>query len=250
MTEAKDYPGAAPFVPDSGSLTALAEAARGCRGCELYGPATQTVFGAGPPSARMVLVGEQPGDVEDQRGEPFVGPAGRLLDRALADAGIDREQVYVTNAVKHFRFTGSAGQRRIHQKPELAHVNACKPWLHAELTLLAPEVVVALGATAAAALIGPAFRVTRQRGQLMPWDPPAGEPAGAGTAGADTGGADTAGEDTAGEDTAGEDAGVHAGWILGTIHPSAVLRTPGEGRAAAYDGLVSDLLVAAGALAS
>jgi len=266
MTEAKDYPGAAPFVPDSGSLTALAEAARGCRGCELYGPATQTVFGAGPPSARMVLVGEQPGDVEDQRGEPFVGPAGRLLDRALADAGIDREQVYVTNAVKHFRFTGStgqrpftgsagqrpftssAGQRRIHQKPELAHVNACKPWLHAELTLLAPEVVVALGATAAAALIGPAFRVTKQRGQLMPWDPPAGEPAGApagaGTAGADTGGAN------AGAGTAGEDAGVHAGWILGTIHPSAVLRTPGEGRAAAYDGLVSDLLVAAGALAS
>jgi len=169
----------------------------------------------------------------------------------------------VTNAVKHFRFTGSAGQRpftgsagqrRIHQKPELAHVNACKPWLHAELTLLAPEVVVALGATAAAALIGPAFRVTRQRGQLMPWYPPAGEPAGAGTAGADTGGADTAGAnagaDTAGAGTAGEDAGVHAGWILGTIHPSAVLRTPGEGRAAAYDGLVSDLLVAAGALAS
>ncbi len=214
--------GAAPFVPDTGSLPALAEAARDCRGCELYAPATQTVFGVGPPTARMVLVGEQPGDVEDRRGEPFVGPAGRLLDRALAEAGIDRDQVYLTNAVKHFRFTGSAGKRRIHQKPELAHVQACQPWLTAELTLLAPEIVVALGATAAAALIGPAFRVTRQRGQLMPWDGPA----------------------------AREDAGVHAGFILGTIHPSAVLRTPDEGRAAAYDALVSDLATAAGALAS
>ncbi len=225
MTETKDYPGAAAFVPDGGSLPTLAEAARGCRGCELFAPATQTVFGAGPPSARTVLVGEQPGDVEDQRGEPFVGPAGRLLDRALADAGIDRDQAYVTNAVKHFRFTGSAGRRRIHQKPELAHVHACKPWLDAELALLAPEVVVVLGATAASALLGPAFRVTKQRGQLMPWDPPAG--------------ADEA-----------EEAGVQAGWIIATIHPSAVLRTPDEGRSAAYDGLVSDLSVAAGALAS
>ncbi len=221
MTEVS-YPGAAAFVPDSASLADLAEAARACRGCELHAPATQTVFGAGPASARIVFVGEQPGDVEDQRGEPFIGPAGRLLNRALVDAGIDRDQAYVTNAVKHFRFTGSSGGRRIHQKPDLEHVNACRPWLEAELGLLAPEVVVALGATAAAALIGPAFRVTRQHGQLMPWDGVSGS----------------------------EDAGVHAGWIMATIHPSAILRTQGDGRAAAYDGLVADLRVAAGALAS
>ena len=218
MSQVRDeYPSAQKFVPDNASLTEIAEAARSCQGCELYEPATQTVFGAGPPSARVVLVGEQPGDVEDQRGEPFVGPAGRLLDRALADAGIDRDQAYVTNAVKHFRFTGSAGKRRIHQKPDLAHITACKPWLEAELTLLAPEVVVALGATAAAALISPSFRVTKQRGQLMSWDGPSGS----------------------------EDAGVHAGWIMATVHPSSILRTQGEGRDAAYDGLVADLRVAA-----
>jgi len=223
MSEVKDqYPGAARFVPDSVGLTALTAAARACRGCELHEPATQTVFGAGPSSARVVLVGEQPGDVEDQRGKPFVGPAGRLLDRALADAGIDREQAYVTNAVKHFRFTGVPGKRRIHQKPDLEHITACRPWLEAELALLAPELVVVLGATAASALLGPAFRVTKQRGQLMPWDGPSGA----------------------------EDAGVHAGWIMATIHPSAVLRTQGEGREAAYGGLVADLRVAAGALAS
>ncbi|MGB9378361.1 MAG: uracil-DNA glycosylase family protein, partial [Mycobacteriales bacterium] len=148
--------------------------------------------------------------------------AGRLLDRALDDAGIDRSAAYVTNAVKHFRFTGSAGKRRIHQKPDMEHVRACRPWLEAELGLLAPEVVVLLGATAASALIGPSFRVTKQRGQLLPWDGPSG----------------------------GEDAGVHAGWMLATIHPSAVLRTQGDDRDAAYDGLVSDLKVAAGALAS
>lgn len=239
MTET--YPGAARFVPDSASLTTLAKAARGCRGCELFKPATQTVFGAGPPSARVVLIGEQPGDVEDRRGEPFVGPAGRLLDRALDDAGIDRDEAYVTNAVKHFRFTGGGGgvgrvsgggagrngggKRRIHQKPDLSHITACKPWLEAELALLAPEVVVILGATAALSLLGPQFRVTRQRGQLMPWDGPTGSPA----------------------DT--EDAAVQAAWIVATVHPSAVLRTQGEGRAGAYDGLVSDLRVAAGALA-
>jgi uracil-DNA glycosylase family protein len=223
MTQVKDeYPGAQAFVPEGAGLAELAQAARGCRGCELYAPATQTVFGSGQPTARIALVGEQPGDVEDRRGEPFVGPAGQLLDRALADAGIDRAQAYVTNSVKHFRFTGSAGKRRIHQKPDASHMAACRPWLDAELALLAPEVVVALGATAAAVLLGPAFRVTRQRGQLMPWDGPSGS----------------------------EDAGVHAGWILATIHPSAVLRTQGEGRKAAYDGLVSDLRVAAGALAS
>jgi DNA polymerase len=223
MADVKEqFPGAQAFVPDGASLTELAQAARNCRGCELYKPATQTVFGAGQPSARVVLVGEQPGDQEDRRGEPFVGPAGRLLDKALADAGIDRAQAYVTNAVKHFRFTGSESKRRIHQKPDASHMAACRPWLDAELALLAPEVVVALGATAAAVLLGRSFRVTKQRGQLMPWDGPSGA----------------------------EDAGVHSGWILATIHPSAVLRTQGEGRDAAYDGLVSDLRVAAGALAS
>lgn len=223
MTEQEGgYPGAQAFVPEGAGLTELAQAARTCRGCELYRPATQTVFGAGLPTARLVLVGEQPGDVEDRRGEPFVGPAGRLLDRALADAGIEREQAYVTNAVKHFRFAGAPGKRRIHQKPDASHMAACRPWLDAELSQIAPEMVVALGATAAAVLIGPSFRVTRQRGQLMPWDGPSGA----------------------------EDAGVHAGWILATIHPSAVLRTQGEGREAAYGGLVSDLKVAAGALAS
>ncbi len=217
-----DFPGAQQFVPKEASLADLAQAARSCQGCELYRPATQTVFGAGQPSSRIVLVGEQPGDVEDRKGEPFVGPAGRLLDRALVDAGIERDQAYVTNAVKHFRFIGTDGKRRIHQKPDASHMAACKPWLDAELSLLAPEVVVALGATAAAVLLGPTFRVTRQRGQLMPWDGPSGS----------------------------EDAGVHAGWILATIHPSAVLRTQGEGQEAAYDGLVSDLKVAAGVLAS
>ncbi len=223
MTKQSGFPGAEQFVPPGASLDELARAARACRGCELYAPATQTVFGAGPPSARVVFVGEQPGDVEDQHGEPFVGPAGRLFDRALADAGIDRDEAYVTNAVKHFRFTQPAGKgRRIHQKPDLSHISACKPWVEAELTLLAPEVVVALGATAAAALIGPNFRVTKQRGQLMPWDGPSGA----------------------------EDAGVHAGWIMATVHPSSILRTQGEGRDVAYDALVADLKVAAGALAS
>lgn len=222
MTKQTEFPGAERFIPEGASLSELAEAARGCKGCELYEPATQTVFGSGPASARVVFVGEQPGDVEDQRGEPFVGPAGRLLDRALADAGIDRDEAYVTNAVKHFRFSGSAGKRRIHQKPDLVHIIACKPWLEAELSLLAPEVVVALGATAATALISPSFRVTKQRGQLMPWDGPSGN----------------------------EDAGVHAGWIMATVHPSSILRTQGDGRDAAYNALVADLRVAAGALAS
>ncbi|MEP6853741.1 MAG: UdgX family uracil-DNA binding protein [bacterium] len=222
----REHPGAQSFVPEGAGLVELSEAARGCRGCELYLPATQTVFGSGAPSARIVLVGEQPGDVEDRLGEPFVGPAGRLLDRALADAGIERDQAYITNAVKHFRFTNGTGstkgKRRIHQKPDASHMAACRPWLDAELSVLSPELVVALGATAAAVLIGPAFRVTRQRGQLMPWDGPSGA----------------------------EEAGVHAGWILATVHPSSVLRTQGDGQEAAYDGLVSDLKVAAGALAS
>lgn len=206
-------------VPAGTDLAGLRAAAGGCRACELWQPATQTVFGAGPVDARMVLVGEQPGDMEDRRGLPFVGPAGRLLDRALVDAGIDREITYVTNAVKHFRFT-DRGKRRIHQTPGPEHVAACRPWLDAELALLAPEIVVCLGATAAKALLGADFRITKQRGRLMPFDPP----------------------------TAEEDAAVTSVWILATMHPSAVLRVPGDDRDAAYNALVADLRVAAGVL--
>ena len=145
---------AAPFVPATRSLATLAQAAGSCEGCELYRDATQTVFGAGPKQARFVLVGEQPGDMEDRQGKPFVGPAGRVLDRALADAGIVREEVYVTNAVKHFRFVrAERGKRRLHEQPDTRHVLACRPWLAAELTVIAPDVVVALGATAAQYLL-------------------------------------------------------------------------------------------------
>jgi DNA polymerase len=154
---------AAPFVPADAGLDDLRAAARECRGCPLYAPATQTVFGEGRPGARMMLVGEQPGDHEDREGRPFVGPAGRELDRALAAAGIAREDVYVTNAVKHFKFR-ERGKRRIHDKPSRAEVKACGAWLAAELDELAPLGVLALGATAAGALYGSAVRVTRDRG--------------------------------------------------------------------------------------
>jgi DNA polymerase len=216
---------ATPFVPDSADLPRLREASQGCRGCDLYEKATQTVFGEGPPSARVVLVGEQPGDQEDRRGAPFVGPAGNLLDKALGDAGISRDDAYVTNAVKHFKFTQTApGKRRIHAKPEAWEVAACRPWLTAELSLLAPQVVVALGATAAQSLLGNTFRVTKQRGVLLPWPPPTGP-------------------FVAGSD---EDAGEHDGFVLATLHPSAVLRS--DDREAAYSGLVADLTVVAKAL--
>jgi len=206
-------------VPEGVGLSELRAAAKGCQGCELWEPATQTVFGAGPETARIVFVGEQPGDQEDQRGEPFVGPAGRLLDRALGDARIDREDAYVTNAVKHFRFR-SAGRRRIHQSPDAVHIRACHPWLDAELALLTPEVVVCLGAVAAKALIAPSFRITKDRGRLMP------RPV-----------------------TLDEDAAVAQSWLLATIHPSAILRTPDEERDEAYEALVADLKVAASVLA-
>ena len=211
--------------PPSGvGLDGLRAAARECRACELWEPATQTVFGEGPETARVVFVGEQPGDQEDRKGEPFVGPAGRLLDKALADAGIERRDVYITNAVKHFRFTPTP-KRRIHQTPGPEHLRACRPWLEAEFEVLTPEVVVCLGATAAKALISPSFRITQDRGRLIPWTPPG----------------------TVGEDD-DEDA-PHQTWMLATTHPSAVLRTPDESRAAAYDALVADLAVVAGALA-
>ena len=157
---------ARPFVPARPTLARLREAAKSCRGCHLWAPATQTVFGEGPEGARIVLVGEQPGDKEDLEGRPFVGPAGRELDRGLEAAGIDRGEVYVTNAVKHFKFE-ERGRRRIHQTPRQIEIKACRPWLDEELEVLAPEAVVALGATAAKALLGSKFRVTRERGRLV-----------------------------------------------------------------------------------
>ncbi|CAN5124304.1 UdgX family uracil-DNA binding protein [soil metagenome] len=206
-------------VPDGVGLAGLRDAARGCRGCELWEPATQTVFGDGPETARMVFVGEQPGDQEDRHGEPFVGPAGRLLDRALTEAGIDRADAYITNAVKHFHFRPTP-KRRLHQSPGPEHIAACRPWLNAELALLRPEVVVCLGAVAARALISPSFRITADRGRLLPWP----------------------------ENADPEDAAVNQAWLMATTHPSAVLRTPEEDREAAYAALVADLRVAASAL--
>ncbi|MGK5545939.1 UdgX family uracil-DNA binding protein [Streptomyces sp. URMC 127] len=212
---------AAPFVPEKADLRRLREAAAGCRGCPLYRDATQTVFGAGEASARVVLVGEQPGDQEDRRGEPFVGPAGGVLKRALAEAGIDPAEAYVTNAVKHFKFEQQErGKRRIHKTPGLREISACRPWLTSELQLIDPEVVVALGATAGKSLLGPSFRVTQQRGVLLPLP----EPGGAGQA---------------------EGAADGEGGLVATIHPSAVLRSDPAARAEAYAGLVSDLGVAA-----
>ncbi len=214
------YPTAAGFVPDTASLAELATAADGCRGCNLYEDATQTVFGAGATGAQLLLVGEQPGDQEDRRGEPFVGPAGKLLDRALDQAGIDRSLAYVTNAVKHFRWKATASStRRIHAKPDAAHVSACRPWLTAELRAVDPQVVVALGATAASALFGPKFRVTQERGALLSWPPAAGPYA----------------------DVAVGPALTHA---LATIHPSAVLRAEPEDYDTYFGGLVADLRVA------
>ena len=218
------YPTAAEFVSSTDSVPELADAAPGCRGCNLYEDATQVVFGAGPQAARVILVGEQPGDVEDQRGQPFVGPAGKLLDRALVEAGIARGTAYVTNAVKHFRWTAAAGSgRRLHVKPDAAQVSACRPWLAAELRAVAPELVVALGATAAQSLLGPKFRVTQQRGVLLDWPPDAGP-------------------------FAGLDPAPGVRHVLATIHPSAVLRADPQDRDAMYAGFVSDLQVAADAL--
>jgi uracil-DNA glycosylase len=154
---------AADFLPPDGGLEELARAAAGCEGCELYKLATQTVFGEGPAPALMMLVGEQPGDREDREGHPFVGPAGLVLDKALVQAGIERDQVYVTNVVKHFRWV-ARGKRRIHRKPAQEHIEACKPWLEAELNLVQPRALVFLGATAAQAYLGRNFRVTTQRG--------------------------------------------------------------------------------------
>lgn len=158
--------GAEEFLPDQLTLPSLREAAAGCRGCELWREATQTVFGEGAGRATLMLVGEQPGDREDVEGKPFVGPAGRILDEGLDAAGIDRSRVYVTNAVKHFRFT-RRGKRRLHEKPNAQQVRACRPWLDAEITAVKPRLLVLLGATAAQALMGPTFRVTQHRGKVI-----------------------------------------------------------------------------------
>ena len=216
------HPGAAEFVPDSRSLAELADAAAGCRGCDLYADATQTVFGRGPRTARLMLVGEQPGDVEDTEGQAFIGPAGRVLSDALEAAGLAETPAYVTNAVKHFRFTPArGGKRRIHEKPTAAQSTACRPWLTAELDAVRPRVLVALGATAAGSLFGSSFRLTAHRGTVLDWPPEAG-------------------------DFAGTDIPVE--FALATIHPSAVLRAPDEDRRQVRDGLIADLRQAASLL--
>src|SRR3954467_13896754 len=160
---------ASPFLPERLSMKALREAAAGCRGCHLWRPAIQTVFGEGPKSARVMLVGEQPGDKEDQAGRPFVGPAGRELDRGLEAAGIVRHDAYLTNVVKHFKFE-ERGRRRIHQTPKRFEVEACRPWLDEELVQVKPEALIVLGATAGKALFGASFRITQERGRLLDHD--------------------------------------------------------------------------------
>lgn len=213
-------PSAAGFVPATTDLGELRAAAEGCRGCHLYKDATQTVFGAGPAQARVIMVGELPGDQEDRRGEPFVGPAGKLLDRALEEAGVDRSLVYVTNTVKHFKFKQAGpGKRRIHATPDRVEITACRPWLIAEFAAIRPTAVVVLGATAAKALFGASFRITQSRGEVLPRPASATNPA---------------------EFAATE------GFAVATIHPSAVLRA--DDRDQAFDGLVADLNVVAGQL--
>ncbi|MBM0229903.1 MULTISPECIES: UdgX family uracil-DNA binding protein [Micromonospora] len=231
--QTESAPGAQQFIPpQADTIDQLRDAAAGCRGCELYRDASQTVFGRGDETARVVFVGEQPGDMEDQKGLPFVGPAGRLLRKAVDDAGIDPGHIYLTNAVKHFRFE-LRGKRRIHQSPDRVHITACRPWLVAEFARLHPEVVVVLGATAAKALLGPTFRVTKQRGELLPWPASAQHP-----------------EDftRVPVDNTGKVADAPEARLLATIHPSAVLRA--DDQDGAYAGLVQDLTVAARALAA
>jgi DNA polymerase len=198
------------FLPEKHTLAALRSAAASCRGCPLYIEATQTVFGEGAQKAKLMLVGEQPGDQEDLQGHPFVGPAGKLLDRALAEAGLERRQVYVTNAVKHFNFE-PRGKFRLHKRPPAMSIKACRPWLDAELDALRPKVVVLLGATAAQAILGASFRVTRDRGKVI---------------------AHTFANGVATE-------------LIATLHPSAILRAPdAAAREQAFGLLVADLKLA------
>jgi uracil-DNA glycosylase family protein len=162
-----DHATASTFLPARLTPGSLERAARVCTGCDLHHLGTQTVFGEGPVPAALMLVGEQPGDREDREGRPFVGPAGALLDRALTEAGVDRDEVYLTNAVKHFRWEGMRGKRRLHRKPSMAQIGACRPWLDAEISIVRPEILVCLGATAAQAILGRSFRLTRHRGELL-----------------------------------------------------------------------------------
>jgi DNA polymerase len=195
--------GAAEFIPERKTLPVLRGAVQDCRGCGLYRDATQAVFGEGSQSSVIFFIGEQPGDEEDRLGHPFVGPAGRLFDRALQEAGIDRSAVYITNAVKHFKFE-ERGKRRIHKKPAASEVSACRPWLEAEIALIRPKIIVCLGATAAQSVFGADYRVTKERGQFVehPWAPQA----------------------------------------TSTIHPSAILRAPNEEqRRTEYQRFVADL---------
>jgi DNA polymerase len=207
----EEHPGAEQFLPKRPTLPRLRTSVQECRGCDLYRDATQAVFGDGARHPRLVVVGEQPGDVEDRQGEPFVGPAGRLLDKALSAAEIDPAKVYKTNAVKHFRFRGTAGKRRIHAKPDRWQVAACRPWLLTELSVLRPPGVVVLGATAGQSLLGPSFRVGAMRGQRI--DAP----------------------------------DLDCDWVVATTHPSAALRAPD--RDEAFEGIVADLRVVAELLA-
>lgn len=207
MIKAREPEGrsAAPFVPDTRSLRVLADAAQGCRGCDLYKYATQAVFGEGPRSAAIVIVGEIPGDQEDRTGHVFVGPAGRMLDKALTEVGIPRSRVYVTNAVKHFKFT-QRGKRRLHNKPSPSEVRACRPWLVAELGIIKPRMLVALGATAAKSLFGSTFSVMKERGKPFEseWAP----------------------------------------WSMATVHPSSLLRAPtSEDRDHAWADFLADCKV-------
>jgi uracil-DNA glycosylase len=211
MNQMRLAEGAAALVPENSTLPKLREASAGCQACDLWKTGTQTVFGEGTRNAEIVFVGEQPGDKEDLAGRPFVGPAGRVLDDALAAAGIDRRLAYVTNAVKHFKWQ-ARGKRRIHQKPNAAELAACRPWLDAELAVVKPKVLVALGATAAQALLGRSFRVTKQRGEAI-----------AGTGLADH--------------------------VVATVHPSSILRQETEeDRREAMEALVDDLKVVAALL--
>jgi uracil-DNA glycosylase len=203
---------ATPFLPDRLSLKALRETANGCRGCHLWRGATQTVFGEGRKSSRLMLVGEQPGDREDRMGKPFVGPASRELDRGLEAAGIEREDAYLTNVVKHFKFE-ERGRRRIHQTPKRFEVDACRPWLEAELQVVQPKALVLLGATAAKALLGSSFRVTQHRGELLDSE--------------------------------------LAPIVTATVHPSSILRKPDEeSRVEERAAFAEDLRVVARALAA
>jgi uracil-DNA glycosylase len=197
------FQGTAAFVPERLALTTLRDAAQRCKGCDLYLHATQAVMGEGPKSSHLMMVGEEPGNEEDLQGHPFVGPAGKLLNRALVEAGINRAEVYVTNAVKHFKFE-ERGKRRLHKKPTITEARACQPWLEAEISVIHPQVIVCLGATAAQSILGPDYRLTKERGKFVqhPW----------------------------------------ARYVTATVHPSSILRAPDQKqRHIEYREFVADL---------